>query len=751
MRANKCLSITCFLLVVFSLLVMGSCHKDSVNKNEYGDNLLMNVFHGTTVELPEGYSVSIPNSINYNSDTCILRCIARTRNNNGLDCFFSLELDKNGIWSYIPLSIGEEMRIQNAMYVKDMLYIVKSDNETTYLNGIDLKSGLEGKDIDLNKMFQKPRGEFIPIRFLSSDSDGDLFLCSSHEILVISQTYEKICSIEVNNINGMASDKEGRIHVWGILNSKSDMIMAEVNKDGSGLGKGIPLGDVQKILFAPGHDLYIISDNGIEGYDLTDNGILPDEGEEIVNFQNSDIEIMHADVVTIVSNDLFIVSEQGTETMDTSILLYRRVENIDLSSIRTVRVALSANGTVADLIRLKTVQFNKKHTETRVIIDDYTPDDRWSGEDVYKNENLLALSITTGVYKPDIVICMTNGPVFTVGANKGFFRDLSPYTENPGLIYKDNILGCIKRTYTDEKGRLFALTDRFIIEGGSVLLSTSEILGEIAEKGWWTLEEFLDFAENLSVDFMLMKNLTQINATRTLLGTEGLSTFIDIENAVCHFNDSIFTRYLSFIESLPVSSSVGERKAALASMNVYNLDSFVFFEAAFGTKDWIVIGKPTDTGYGTSIMGRAVFAILSDNDANLEVLQALMTPSKGTYESGIPAFVSELNPYFENYKNSVFYIEYEGGGSSVRDKTGEWWSGYDSNPGLETEFTDEDVTHVCDLLNNKFGVPYRSVMSEEIVAIVNEEVSAFLAGIGTAEDCANKIQSRVNIWLSEHQ
>ena len=31
-----------------------------------------------------------------------------------------------------------------------------------------------------------------------------------------------------------------------------------------------------------------------------------------------------------------------------------------------------------------------------------------------------------------------------------------------------------------------------------------------------------------------------------------------------------------------------------------------------------------------------------------------------------------------------------------------------------------------------------------------EEISALSAGVGTPEDCAKKIQSRVSIWLAEH-
>ena len=39
---------------------------------------------------------------------------------------------------------------------------------------------------------------------------------------------------------------------------------------------------------------------------------------------------------------------------------------------------------------------------------------------------------------------------------------------------------------------------------------------------------------------------------------------------------------------------------------------------------------------------------------------------------------------------------------------------------------------------------------EEILFIVRDEVMSFLDGVGSAGDCAAKIQSRASLWLSEH-
>ena len=52
---------------------------------------------------------------------------------------------------------------------------------------------------------------------------------------------------------------------------------------------------------------------------------------------------------------------------------------------------------------------------------------------------------------------------------------------------------------------------------------------------------------------------------------------------------------------------------------------------------------------------------------------------------------------------------------------------------------------------DEIGMPAVNGVPAEIAEIVEEEISVFLGGASSAEDCAKKIQSRAGIWLSEHQ
>ena len=69
-------------------------------------------------------------------------------------------------------------------------------------------------------------------------------------------------------------------------------------------------------------------------------------------------------------------------------------------------------------------------------------------------------------------------------------------------------------------------------------------------------------------------------------------------------------------------------------------------------------------------------------------------------------------------------------------------------PGYVVLFNEEDAERVTEAFSGA-GIPVSKKVPDEIREIVNEEVSAFLGGVGTPEDCAGKIQSRASIWLAE--
>jgi hypothetical protein len=64
--------------------------------------------------------------------------------------------------------------------------------------------------------------------------------------------------------------------------------------------------------------------------------------------------------------------------------------------------------------------------------------------------------------------------------------------------------------------------------------------------------------------------------------------------------------------------------------------------------------------------------------------------------------------------------------------------------------TAEELDWVYDLLDNA-GTPWLESTPDELGVICREEISAYFGGLGTAEECADKIRSRAGIWMAERR
>ncbi|MCR4907104.1 MAG: hypothetical protein K6A33_13625, partial [Clostridiales bacterium] len=62
---------------------------------------------------------------------------------------------------------------------------------------------------------------------------------------------------------------------------------------------------------------------------------------------------------------------------------------------------------------------------------------------------------------------------------------------------------------------------------------------------------------------------------------------------------------------------------------------------------------------------------------------------------------------------------------------------------------EEQIARVRAFLDAPVAPAYEE-LPYEVSSIIREEISSFIGGVGTAADCAGKIQSRMSIWLAEN-
>ncbi|MBQ9996767.1 MAG: hypothetical protein IJP32_10375, partial [Clostridia bacterium] len=183
-------------------------------------------------------------------------------------------------------------------------------------------------------------------------------------------------------------------------------------------------------------------------------------------------------------------------------------------------------------------------------------------------------------------------------------------------------------------------------------------------------------------------------------------------------------------------------------------------EAEFNTPDVVDIGYPTADGSNGTRVDMTPYVITSFCEYPEEAwdfIESMIAPeedfdSRVLGRHGIPVLKEQFMQVCESEYDSLFEIYFDGGMS---------WGPYDPEyddleaemrePGIRKFFTEEDAQAMLRWLDEEVGAPAADAVDPEITEIVTEEITSYLGGAKTAADCARIIQSRVSIWLAEHE
>ena len=389
----------------------------------------------------------------------------------------------------------------------------------------------------------------------------------------------------------------------------------------------------------------------------------------------------------------------------------------------------------------------------------------------------LALDLTTGTVKPDLILAQRDSNVVAQTVlNKNLYADLGPYLETDPHINRDNVFGTVLESFTDKDGKIWGLAN---VMTAYTLLGNDALLGDLAGREGWTVGELLDFAESLPEDVVLSTDTRSPNTS--LLGENGYLSFVDLDAGTCSFDSPEFLRWLRFLDGLPtyeefmlspLAPKTAEDEAdvrylyyhagkvALAEAVYPNLQSMVRDPAIFGTKEFTRIGHVgSESIFDLSFNN--VFMIGKDAarpDLAWEVIAACMEPQRwpdGRVIPGgtVPVLKDAYDELCEQYYDMYIIADFSGGGGGMAEKDPEIEFTEDmlDEPGYIIEFTEEDALRLKKDLDSRSVTRIADRLPPEIKSIAEEEISAFLAGQSSAEDCVKKIQSRVSIWLAEHK
>ena len=754
----------------------GTTDETAVEKqNENTPQMLTNVFKGNSLTLPEEYSVVGDASPYYNKDNgeITLLCVKTehiyddngeyvSTNRSYKTCKYDKDLNLIEEKDINLFGDDTEAYANNCVVLDGKIVCLASKRLDTknsyYVTVYDMASGESKNSEEINGLFDTAEeGGWFYVNSICVNKDGDIYIGSENEILVLNDSFVKKFSMPVERwINSMASSPEGDIYVMSHFDKGQGI--AKVNPETKSFDDPIYPGDnTRQLMFGDGYDLYVEFEDGIYGCSFTEEGV---DSVMLMNYTNSDISRSSFTAIAMLDKDTLIASDRSSEN---SLQLYKKVPDIDLSNIRTVEIV--STGGFDYFTTIGIVQYNKAHHDTRLLVTDYS---KYATEENYQaGREKLINDIITGLYKPDIILTDTYSTVAENLIKNNIFMDIGTLIDNDAGMKRDDILGAVIRACSTSDGQLWGLPSGYSVE---TLVGKTETLGGRTS---WTFSEMLDFAKTLPEGTTLMQGLSQQSVFYQL---DGLFTqFIDLENHTCDFENQNFYDTLNYIASLPAEYDYSADRnrdnryekfqngqIALYSMWMHDAASILEPECVFNTKDYTFIGYPTygENSRGGNVTCSNVFVVTNfckNTDIAWDFIKSVVAPDDDgdsiRYGGGdMPILRESLRKVCEGFYDYEFEFYYSGGGGyGPGDPDNPRTQDDLDEPGVLAHFTPEHTEALINYIDNDCGSPITDAMPTELQNIISEEITSFTGGAKTAEECAKVIQSRVKIWLSEHE
>lgn len=380
------------------------------------------------------------------------------------------------------------------------------------------------------------------------------------------------------------------------------------------------------------------------------------------------------------------------------------------------------------------VAFNKQSDAYKIVL--RTPKEEETFED-FRTRIQAELAAGGG---PDLLF--TGAAIdLDAGAQKRYLLDLSEYFAE----YENDILPSVWQTGQAD-GKLYAVPHTCQI---ITLVTSSDVVGR---QTGWTLQEAMEYMEKSdAVSFANRENAAGLFYKLGLI-SESNTNFIDWEQNVSHLNSDEAVKLLEFsVKYADDESTIDNQYQRIASGEVLTLVLYLFGPDAihsaismFGNKE-VYIGFPTEDGKsGTLITGEsiAVNQACPNTEGAVEFLKFLLSDTvqlkqaenlaNGRSFSGFPVTEDALEQFFSCLQNADEIPEslYSSGGIE-----------YQVMP-----LSDEKIEILRELFRTARPMSERA---ENLMPIIEEELSSYMSGNKSAKEVLDIVQNRTQLYMDE--
>lgn len=651
----------------------------------------------------------------------------------------------------IQLTEDENVSMMNADKDGNLFAVISSytqgENPEDYSQSFILKKfDKDGNELMAKNLdeLMKDAGEYgMYIQYLTIDDDGNLYLSNGEsKVWALDGSGNELFTIDSDGyITALGTSKEGKVVICAYEQDK--VVLREIDKTSKALGATYenvpnPYGNLS-LLKGVEKGFLINSGNSLFEYDLDTQ-----TSKEILNWIDSDIDSNYIVSVTGLEDGRILAltrdwSGENTKSDIVYLTKTKASEAIQKSIITYGALYMSSN------VRSAIINFNKTNEKYRIQPKEYMSDDYEAGM-AQLNSDIVSGNA------PDI-IDLSNGSVNQY-IEKGILEDLYPFFDKDSELKKENYVQSVFKAY-ERDGKLYAAMPTFSIN--TIIGKTSDVGSEMG----WTMEDLMALVKSKPEGTQVFDYGTKESILSSLC-IYGLNDYVDWSTGKCSFDSEDFIKVLEFSnqfnsdseytydESAPSTpTKIRNGQLLLMMTNISDVTSYQMYEAMFG-EPITFIGYPSGSGTGSSISASEVVLGISSKSKNKdgawEFIRTFLTPEYQTKDNmwGFPVLQSALEDTFKKAMEPEYYTDETG--NQVKTMKTSW--GYDDFNFDVYEATQEQVDKVKNLIDHADSVfDYNS----EMYTIISEEAAAFFAGQKSAQDVANVIQSRVQIYVNENR
>lgn len=495
------------------------------------------------------------------------------------------------------------------------------------------------------------------------------------------------------------------------------------------------------------NDFLTIGTNYLYGYDTATQS-----AKELLSWAECGMDGGGVEAVGIGENGEIWVFWWDLDTRENFLVTLEKVEAASLPE--KTQVVIGFLGSDYELQR-EVAAFNRQSDDCYVTIKNYAVAEDGTEKDSQDFVTEFSMALATGIDCPDILVLdhMESSQMdIEAMAGNGAFADLESLLEGSALLeredYLENALDCYRYA-----GELVGIPSGIIVE--TVVAKASDV----GEESGWTIQELMAYAAAYP-DKRFWYRATRDSVLNDCLAL-GLGSFVDWESGQCRFASEDFEEFLAFVgrfpeklEPNPDDNRSTQRRIKDGDILLYPVSIYRFIDIQEDPELFqtpvTYIGYPTTEGSGCIADCSGALA-LSAQSANKEAAwEFIEYHLDKTTPDGFSTRKSILDRKMEEAVTVSYYLDDEGNplldadGNPVPEFLG-GTSEYDYEYTYRTA-TEEEVQYTRELIESASKV---QATDSKIMEIIREEAQPFFQGQKSAEEVADIIQRRVQLYMDE--